>query len=479
MVAVTFVLTCVASERLFSHETLTTTVLFDREIVRVLNQHCVMCHARGGPSFPLETYEETWLAGRKMRADVIARHMPPWAAVAGYGHFANDNSLTLRESQFVVSWVEGLGPRNGGVVFANVADPAARPRPVVRAQPKFGQWDLGDPDLTVPLPPTTIGRDREPGAVTLTVDLGLTSERRIRAVQFMPGDRRVVRAASFVIQQTGQWIGCWTPWYGFMQFPEGTAVRVPPGAHVLATIYYQHTTEPVVDRGTLGLSFANGRSNGAISDLALHAGGEVTARAAAQRFSAETVLPADTALVGIWPELQPGIISLELAAKRPDGSTDVLLFAKDIPTDWPTPYIFKQAVTEPRGTRLTAVAYYGNRSSTALPGGFAVHLSTFPKVVTPIQSTTTRRASPAPQSASAPARYALRGKVVSVDRAGGKLIVDHQPIPGLMGAMTMAYGVKDGRVLERLSPGDAITANVLVGGGQYTLENVAIVPSSK
>src|SRR5215470_13618859 len=91
-----------------SHETLTTTVLFDREIVRILNKHCVMCHTDSGPSFPLETYEQTWLQGRKVRAGVIARHMPPWSAVPGYGQFANDNSLTLREAQFVVSWVEGL-----------------------------------------------------------------------------------------------------------------------------------------------------------------------------------------------------------------------------------------------------------------------------------------------------------------------------------------------------------------------------------
>ena len=40
--------------------------------------------------------------------------MPPWAAVPGYGQFVNDNSLTLRETQFIVSWVEGLGPRNAG-----------------------------------------------------------------------------------------------------------------------------------------------------------------------------------------------------------------------------------------------------------------------------------------------------------------------------------------------------------------------------
>lgn len=38
---------------LLSHETLTTTVLFDREIVRILSRHCVMCHVENGPSFPL------------------------------------------------------------------------------------------------------------------------------------------------------------------------------------------------------------------------------------------------------------------------------------------------------------------------------------------------------------------------------------------------------------------------------------------
>ena len=91
-----------------------------------------MCHFEKGPSFPLETYEQTWLRGRQIRASVIARHMPPWKAVSGYGQFANDNSLTLRESQFVVSWVEGLGPRNGGTVFTNVADVDAPPPKPVR-----------------------------------------------------------------------------------------------------------------------------------------------------------------------------------------------------------------------------------------------------------------------------------------------------------------------------------------------------------
>ena len=39
-----------------SHGSLTTTVLFDREIVRILNQRCVMCHMDKGLACPLETY---------------------------------------------------------------------------------------------------------------------------------------------------------------------------------------------------------------------------------------------------------------------------------------------------------------------------------------------------------------------------------------------------------------------------------------
>ena len=103
----------------------------------------------GSLSFPLETYEQTWLQGKKIRADVLARHMPPWAAVAGYGQFANENRLTLRETQFIVSWVEGLGPRNSGTVFANVVDGGTRP-PAVRALAHTGHWMLGEPDLTRP-----------------------------------------------------------------------------------------------------------------------------------------------------------------------------------------------------------------------------------------------------------------------------------------------------------------------------------------
>lgn len=363
-------------ERAVSHETLTTTVLFDREIVRILNKHCVMCHVENGPSFPLATYEQTWLKARKIRAEAIARHMPPWSAFPGYGQFANDNGLTLRETQFIVSWVEGSGPRNAGTVFTNTADPNAVRRKEVRAEANFGRWQLGEPQMKRELPSNTIEPQQGDDVRRTVVDLGLTSERRLQALEYMPGDRRVVRAAFFTVQETGQWIGGWTPWYGYLKLPGGSSWRLPAGSHVVAEIYYRGAKERVVDRGTLGLFFADKPSTGAVSDLVLEAKGEV---AAGQKFRAGTRLAADTEALALRVASQADVQSIEVSARKPDGTTEVMLFEKNIRDDWPTPYIFKDPVSLPRGTELFVVAHYGNNGAVARAGGVRVTISTAQK----------------------------------------------------------------------------------------------------
>ena len=353
-----------------AHETLTTTVLFDREIVRILNKHCVMCHAENGPSFPLETYEQTWLQGRKIRAEIIARHMPPWAAVPGYGQFADDNSLTLRETQFIVSWVEGLGPRNSGTVFANIAGPdAARPKDI-RAHADFGNWQLGEPGLKVQLPPTTIEPQSGNQIKRSVVEAGLAGGRSIRGLEFMPGDRRVVRAAFFTIQETGQWIGSWTPWYGFTSLPKGATYRLPAGSHIVAEIHYKAAKERIIDRGTLGVYFADQPAPpSVVKDLVLEA--KIGSQ---ERFHASARIAADTCALALRPEVGPGAKSVEVSARKPDGTTEILLFAKDFAQDWPSPYIFKDPVALPKGTELFVTAYYSGGA-----GGVRLTMSAYQK----------------------------------------------------------------------------------------------------
>jgi hypothetical protein len=311
-----------------------------------------MCHSEGGLSFPLETYEQTWLRGRGIRIQAIARHMPPWAAVPGYGEFANDNSLTLRESQFLVSWVEGLGPRNAGTVFTNVVDSAGKPRPAVRAAPHTEHWQAGEPGLVRRLDAVTVNPDEGNRSRRAVIDLGLGTERRLRAFEYMPGDRRVVRAASFWIQETGQWIGSWTPWYGFIRFPENAALELPARSHVLAVIEYRAGREPVAEAGSIALTFAGQAVPNAVSSLTME-----TRTAGPGRFRAELRLEADTHAVALLPELTAGVRSIEVSGRRPDGGTDILLLAKDIPADWPTPYVFKSPVLLRRGTLLSVTTY--------------------------------------------------------------------------------------------------------------------------
>ena len=89
-----------------------------------------------------------------------------------------------------------------------------------------------------------------------------------------------------------------------------------------------------------------------------------------------------------------------------------------------------------------------------------------------------------PAQATAAKRYRLRGKVVSLDKRANMLNVDGEAIPGFMGAMTMPYNVKPATQLDKLSPGDAITADVVLEGDNSWLENIAVTghasaPASK
>jgi protein SCO1 len=83
----------------------------------------------------------------------------------------------------------------------------------------------------------------------------------------------------------------------------------------------------------------------------------------------------------------------------------------------------------------------------------------------------------ASKPAQAEQRYELKGKVVAVDKSGKKLTVDHEAIPGFMGAMTMPYPVKDEHLLENLTAGEPITAKVVSGSGGFWLEEIA--PAAK
>jgi len=71
-------------------------------------------------------------------------------------------------------------------------------------------------------------------------------------------------------------------------------------------------------------------------------------------------------------------------------------------------------------------------------------------------------------------RYPLTGRVVSVDKPNQSINIDGDEIPGFMAAMKMPYPVKDTSILGKVSPGDQIKAEIVVGGDGAYLENLAV-----
>jgi len=94
------------------------------------------------------------------------------------------------------------------------------------------------------------------------------------------------------------------------------------------------------------------------------------------------------------------------------------------------------------------------------------------------------------RSASTPTtkRYAFTGRVISIDNQSQSAVIDGDTIPGFMDAMAMSYKVKPGAELSRLSPGDSISADVVVvepdaknpdAAPDYWLENVKVTAAGK
>lgn len=70
--------------------------------------------------------------------------------------------------------------------------------------------------------------------------------------------------------------------------------------------------------------------------------------------------------------------------------------------------------------------------------------------------------------------YDLKGKVVVVDKPQHLLTIAHEEIKDYMSAMTMPFVVKDDWVFEIATPGNQITATLVVDGVQSWLEDVVL-----
>jgi mono/diheme cytochrome c family protein len=101
---------------LAAHDIITTKLTYAREISRIFARRCVSCHSANS-SIPLTSYQEVRPWAVDIKEQVLARSMPPWGAVKGFGDLSPDQGLTQEEIFIIAAWVVGGAPQGDAALL--------------------------------------------------------------------------------------------------------------------------------------------------------------------------------------------------------------------------------------------------------------------------------------------------------------------------------------------------------------------------
>ncbi|HMX26410.1 MAG TPA: hypothetical protein PLD20_05945 [Blastocatellia bacterium] len=355
-----------------SHDPITTKVMFNKEVIRILQRNCLGCHAPNKikSDIPLTTYEEARPWAKAIKEEVLEKRMMPFQAVKGYGRFQHDYVLPQRDIELLVSWIEGGAPRGEAKDY---------PKAEIEKLIKGDVWPLGQPDLILQ-PETKLeaeGDDEKSGSEIRCVVLptGLKEPRRLNAMDFQPGNGTIVHTASFhrlsslakIAGKTsscgvaGETLGVWVPGQSAVRMPEGLGHRLEAESSIVLKIHYRRTGKAVTDRSRLALYFAKAAAGKLVRNVTISpATTIVPANAEYHAVKASLTLNNTSEAVSIRPLLFPFAKSIEATAYRPNGSIEVLIVAKNYRYDWQPAYQFRKPIPLPKGTRIEVRAYFDN-----------------------------------------------------------------------------------------------------------------------
>ena len=353
-----------------------TRLTFTRDIAPIVWTRCASCHRPGeiGP-FSLITYDDVRRHSAQIAAVTARRIMPPWKPVAGKGDFQNERRLTDAELQSVQQWIAGGAPEG---------DAAALP-----PSPDWTDgWQLGVPDLVVRMPEAyTVPADGADVFRTFVIPIPGSGPRYVRAIEFHPGNARVVHHANLGVDRTrssrqldardaepgyagsmerdarypeGQLLG-WTPGQAPHPVPDGTQWRLEPGSDLVVQLHLQPTGKVERIGVTVGFFFTGDAPTR--TPIGLRLGSETIDippgahdYVVADRYQ----LPVDVEVLAVQPHAHNLARRMEARAELPDGTTRWLITIDDWDFRWQDVYRYAAPFVLPKGTVLSMRYTYDN-----------------------------------------------------------------------------------------------------------------------
>ena len=163
------------------------------DAAEVFCNNCTECHNSNGigPN-SLMTYAEAVNYGPLIESYVENNVMPPWTADSSFQHYAQERLLSQAERDVILNWI------SDGMLEGDIAQ--APPTPVYNG----AQLLSGVPDLVVTAPnymsKATAGSD---DYVCFAIPSGLTENRKVKAIEVIPGNRQIVHHCLVYSDDTG------------------------------------------------------------------------------------------------------------------------------------------------------------------------------------------------------------------------------------------------------------------------------------
>ena len=379
------------------------TPTFCRDVLPFLHAKCQKCHSPGhtGP-FSLLSYDDAveWVdIGLE---EIDARRMPP-AQIESDLDYQGTKPPTPAEIAMLRAWVAAGKPEG------NPADP-----PTLPPLPDSSgfQEDLGPPDIVLEQPePTQLGSHGNDVYRNIVFPLNRTADFRIRAMQFLPRNRKVVHHALIghlpretveqAIREHGGRDGFSHPddRGGGFQDSHGIGFRVPPirddgqprasfvsgfvpgvratvapadaawvipaGCDITAQVHYVRTGKLETDSSRIGIWLDKQPPRTVMNMIYLSGDFAVVPPGVTDfRVRGSYTLPEDADFVGVVPHAHQLARWIELTATLPGEKQSLLLLR--VPQwdyNWQSPYNLKQPHRFPAGTRFDAEVSYDNSAA--------------------------------------------------------------------------------------------------------------------
>lgn len=349
---------------------------FNKEVVRILQQHCQSCHRPGDIApFSLMTYREAAAMASQIKLMTHLRKMPPWKPAEGAGDFVGVRRLSQREIDTLAQWADAGAPEG-----------RKEDLPPTPEQPS--EWVLGTPDVVLAMPkPFTPPANRDEYRC-FSLPVFANEDLWISTIDFRPGDRATVHHIILFLDPTGasakldkdgsgftcfggplvddaDALGGWSPGGRPTPLPDGTAIRLPKGARALMQVHYHpHFGRVGVDRTEVGLYLTKTPVRkqlhyGIVANTQML----IPAGASNHRVEATTNVGADIELVSIYPHMHLLGQRILVDAIRPDGTTEHLINIPQYEFQWQGNYVYRNPVALPRGTKLRVEAWYDNSTN--------------------------------------------------------------------------------------------------------------------